>query len=135
MKVEDNIREALDALTRGAQMPQDALTRIRRRTVARRVGGVGAALALVATLFIAVVPRFAGNASDDPATFAGGPAIEVPDVVGMLEVDAFKVLMTAGLEPNVQYVIEADSPVGRVLQTIPAAGVESEDGEVTVVVA
>jgi hypothetical protein len=135
MKLEDDIREALEAFTRGAEMPQDALTRIRRRTFARRVGGVGAALALVAALFIAVVPRVGGDASGDPATFAAEPAIEVPDVIGMLEGDAFKVLMTAGLEPSVQYVIEADAPVGRVLETIPAAGAESEDGEVTFVVA
>ena len=83
----------------------------------------------------AVVPRVGGGANGDPATVAAEPAIEVPDVIGMLEGDAFKVLMTAGLEPSVQYVIEADAPVGRVLETIPAAGAESEDGEVVFVVA
>jgi len=137
--MDEQIRAALESETKNLQMPQGTLKRIRSKARLRRFLMAAAASGLVTFTGVAIsrlpVPTLASDAI--PAASAPGNSGEtiVPDVVGMIEGDALKALYVAGLEASVSYKITDGAPVGTVLETIPASGIPSADGSVSVLVA
>ncbi|MBD5605888.1 MAG: PASTA domain-containing protein, partial [Candidatus Eremiobacteraeota bacterium] len=68
------------------------------------------------------------NSEVDVVVSSGPPVVVVPDVGGKVIGDASTALQAAGLQPNVEYVVDQASELGTVMKQNPDAGATSKKG-------
>jgi serine/threonine-protein kinase len=69
------------------------------------------------------------NSEIDVTVSSGPPVIVVPDVGGHVVDDASTAITNAGLQPNIEYVVDQTSPLGTVMKQTPDAGTSLKKGE------
>jgi serine/threonine-protein kinase len=69
------------------------------------------------------------NSEIDVTVSSGPPVIVVPDVGGHVVDDASTSIANAGLQPNIEYVVDQSSPLGTVMKQSPDAGTSLKKGE------
>ncbi len=68
------------------------------------------------------------NATINVTVSDGAPVLAVPDVEGRIASDAVAVLQRAGLQANIEYVVDNSMPLGTVMKQNPEQGVSSKKG-------
>ena len=69
------------------------------------------------------------NSEVDVAVSSGPPEIVVPDVGGHVVDDATTAIANAGLQPNIEYVVDQSAPLGTVMKQTPDPGTSVKKGQ------
>ena len=69
------------------------------------------------------------NSEIDVTVSSGPPDISVPDVGGHVVDDASSAIANAGLQPNIEYVVDQTAPLGTVMKQTPDPGTSLKKGE------
>jgi serine/threonine-protein kinase len=70
----------------------------------------------------------APNSAVDVVVSSGAPTLDIPGVEGRIAGDAVGVLQNAGLQPQLEYLVDASVPLGTVLKQNPESGTPAKKG-------
>jgi len=70
----------------------------------------------------------APNSTVDVVVSSGAPTLDIPGVEGRIAGDAVGVLQNAGLQPQLEYLVDASVPLGTVLKQNPESGTPAKKG-------